>query len=66
MRAQQMHAVARGLAGDRERLAAGRADLAVGRDRKLQDHVRAPVPDAAEMPGMVERGLAPRTGPHPP
>ena len=62
-RAQQMHAIAHGLARDRERLATGSADLAVGRDRELQDHVRALVPDAAEMTGMVERGLRRRTGP---
>lgn len=49
-----MHAVARGVAGDCNRLAAGRADLAVGRDRELEDHLRALVADAAEMAGMVE------------
>ena len=40
------------------RLATGSADLAVGRDRELQDHMRAVIPDAAEMPGVVEGGFA--------
>ena len=49
--------VLRGLAGDRDRLVAGGADLVVGGDRELEDHVRAPVADAAEMPGMIARGF---------
>ena len=57
LRAQQMHPRLRGLAGDRDRLAAGSGDLVVGRHRELQDHMRALVADAPEMPGMIARGL---------
>ena len=44
--------VARRLAGDRGRLAARQPGLAVGRDRKLQRHMRAAVAHAADMAGM--------------
>ncbi|MHC2931756.1 hypothetical protein ACVJA9_006553 [Bradyrhizobium diazoefficiens] len=57
LRAEQMDAIAHSFARDRDRLAAGGADLAVGRDCELQDHMWAPVADAAEMPGVVERSL---------
>ena len=57
LRAQQMHPRPRRLARDRDRLAAGSADLVVGGDRELEDHVRTLVADAAEMPGMVARGF---------
>src|SRR5258705_1378479 len=52
-----MHAVFRGLAGDRNRLVAGGADLVIGGDRQLQDPMRALVADAAKVSGMVARGL---------
>ena len=58
MRPQQMHPRLRDIAGDGERLVARGADLFVGGHRELQDHMRALVADAAEMPGMVVRGFA--------
>ena len=57
LRAEQMHARPRRLARDRNGLVAGGRDLVVGGHRELQDHMRALVADAAEMPGMVVRGL---------
>ena len=51
-RAHQMNARARGLAGDRRRAAAGKAGLAVGRDRELEHHMRAAVLHAADVAGM--------------
>ncbi len=57
LRAQQMHACSRGFAGHRDRLAAGPADLVIGRHRQLEDHMRTLVADAPEMPGMIVRGF---------
>ncbi len=57
LRAQQMHARLRRLARDRDRLVAGGADLVVGGDGEFQDHMRALVADAAEMPGVIARGF---------
>ena len=57
LRAQQMHARLRRLARDRDRLVAGGADLVVGGDRELQDHMGALVADAAEMPGVIVGGF---------
>ena len=57
LRAQQMHPRPRGLARDRDRLVAGGADLVVGGDRELEDHMRALVADAAEMPGVIVGGF---------
>ena len=51
-RAHQMHALARDLAGDLERPAAGKPGLAVGGDRELERDMRAAIADAADMPGM--------------
>ena len=62
LRAQQMHPPPRGLSRDRDRFAAGGADLVVGRYRELQDHMRALVSDAAKMPGMIARRFVQRTG----
>ena len=52
-----MHAVAHRLAGDRDRLAAGRAGFAVGRDCELEHDVRAAVAHAADVAGMVAARL---------
>ena len=52
-----MHARLRRLARDRDRLVAGGADLVVGGDGELQDHVGALVADAAEMPGVIVGGF---------
>ncbi len=57
LRAQQMHARLRRLARDRDRLVAGGADLVVGGDGELQDHMGALVADAAEMPGVIVGGF---------
>ena len=55
LRAQHMHPRPRRLARDRDRLAAGGADHVVGGHRELEQHLRAVIPDAAEMAGMVAR-----------
>jgi hypothetical protein len=52
-----MHLRPGGIAGNGKRLAAGGADLVVGRHCKLEDHMRALVEDATEMAGMVASGL---------
>src|SRR5882724_9196235 len=53
-----MHPRLGGFARYRDGLAAGGADLVVGRYRELEDHVRALVADAPEMSGMIVCGLA--------
>ncbi len=53
-----MHALAHPLAGDRQRPPAGRAGLAVGRDRELEHDLRAAFAHAPDVAGMG----APRLG----
>ena len=52
-----MDAVADRLASDRNRLAAGSASLAVGRNRELEHHLRAALAHAPDVAGMVAPGL---------
>ena len=52
-----MHTRLGRLARDRHRLVAGAADLVVGGDGQLEDHMRALVADAAKMSGMVACGF---------
>ena len=63
LRAQQMHPRPRRLARDRDRLAAGRADLVVGGDRELQDHMRALDPGCGGNARHGRARLPPRTEP---
>ena len=53
LRAKEMHALAHRLAGDRDRLAAGRAGFAVGRDRELEHDMGPAVAHAPDMAGMI-------------
>ena len=57
LRAQQMHAGFRGFARDRDWLVADGADLVIGGDCELEDDMRAVIPDAAKMPGVVARSF---------
>ena len=56
-RAHQMHMRIRRLARDRDRLAPGEPDFAVGRNRKLERDMRTMIANAADMPVMVVRAL---------
>jgi hypothetical protein len=48
-----MHTLAYRLAGDRDRLAPSRPNLAIGRNGELQRNMRAAIAHALQMSGMV-------------